>query len=222
MTALGPNYIGGFVRGLPVMFLDAALLWQRYPLFARGFHRVKPSKPRSDCLPTWCWTGWGGHIRLASWEGASDYVKSSTQLQCFTEGSCTIPLVEWYIRNTKESVPERILHQNEWFRYKCRFFADNERELPSGWTQHDIESSTRSSWTEVDCWKCRPKKTLRSYYTHDSDPCTEFWYPIPTTDTCQAPTPLLSGRYLSCRTQSAWFRRDLGETPPYCISNPCL
>lgn len=55
-------FAGGFVFGMPLMFLDIALLW------------------RPPFLPSWSWIGWwfdGVPVDLGLWRAAADYVEEA-------------------------------------------------------------------------------------------------------------------------------------------------
>ncbi|KAF3810051.1 hypothetical protein GCG54_00002501 [Colletotrichum gloeosporioides] len=54
LNRLAPAFRGGFLGGLPIEFLDYALLWQ--PL--KYCHRRTSSSTNKPCFPSWAWCGW--------------------------------------------------------------------------------------------------------------------------------------------------------------------
>ncbi|KAK8910383.1 hypothetical protein ACHAPF_002365 [Botrytis cinerea] len=54
LNRLAPSFPGGFIQGLPTLFLDYALLWQ--PL-KECYRRISTSE-NARHLPSWAWCGW--------------------------------------------------------------------------------------------------------------------------------------------------------------------
>ncbi|RTE72882.1 hypothetical protein BHE90_012693 [Fusarium euwallaceae] len=212
-TAISNIFLGGFIQGLPIMFLDAALLWKvntytqwPQPGSRNKVYRKVPSKAQGECPPTWSWAGWATAVDYSSWIGASDYIRYSKTM-CFYSDECrTEPLVQWYARDTKESEPKLIPYHNEWFKYRQRFLNREEGDLPPGWTRLKSDRSMVTDDKYFRPWKPR-EETPAFYYVHDDAPETEFWYPIPIIKSSQTSNDCQWGRYLSCRTQKGLFWR---------------
>ena len=60
LNALSPAFPGGFVCGLPRMFLDEALIWQPFAKATRRMDRSRNPHATSttSSLPSWSWCGW--------------------------------------------------------------------------------------------------------------------------------------------------------------------
>ncbi|TGO43226.1 hypothetical protein BHYA_0002g00300 [Botrytis hyacinthi] len=54
LNRLAPSFPGGFIQGLPIFFLDYALLWQ--PL--KSCYRRTSTSKNARYLPSWAWCGW--------------------------------------------------------------------------------------------------------------------------------------------------------------------
>lgn len=216
-TAISNIFLGGFIQGLPVMFLDAALLWKSNPHTqwprpgsANKIYRKVPSKAQGECPPTWSWAGWATEVDYSSWIGASDYIRYSKTMRFFSDGCRTEPLVQWYAQDKKESEPKLIPYQNEGFKYRQRFLNKGEGDLSPGWTRLESDRSTVKDDKHFRPWKPR-EETPAFYYVHEDAPETEFWYPIPIIKLSQTSNDFQWGRYLSCRTQKGLFWREPSE-----------
>lgn len=216
-TAISNIFLGGFIQGLPIMFLDAALLWKSNPHSQwpqpgspNRIYQKFPSKAQGECPPTWSWAGWATAVDYSSWIGASDYIRYSKTMRFYSDGCRTEPLVQWYARDKKESEPKLISYQNEWFKYRQRFLNKGEADLPPGWTRLENDSSTIKDDKHFRPWKPL-EETPTFYYVHQDAPETEFWYPIPIIKLSQTSNDFQWGRYLSCRTQKGLFWREPSE-----------
>src|SRR5689334_2467772 len=74
------SFEGGFLFGLPELFLDVAMLWR--PL---GPCRRRAASPRGDpthrsALPSWSWIGWQMDMDPLSWKCGYDYIKSTSSI----------------------------------------------------------------------------------------------------------------------------------------------
>lgn len=213
-TAISNIFLGGFIQGLPIMFLDAALLWKSGPFTQwprpgslNKIYRKVPSKAQGDCPPTWSWAGWATEVECSSWVGASDYIRYSKTMRFYSDGCRTEPLVQWFARDKKESEPKLIPYQNEGFNYRQRFLNKGEGDLPPGWTRLENHNSTVKDDEHFRPWKPL-EETPSFYYVHEDAPETEFWYPIPIIKLSQTSNDFQWGRYLSCRTQKGLFWRE--------------
>lgn len=99
LNYLAPAFPGGFLFGLPRLYLDHALLWQ--PLKgtylhtwhrANGGHRKSGPSTRRPTLPSWAWCGWQCFIDPESFQSA---------LNVDQDGHKKISIMNsWKLRNT--------------------------------------------------------------------------------------------------------------------------
>ncbi|KAG6038208.1 hypothetical protein E4U41_004460 [Claviceps citrina] len=184
---------GGFAYGLPLMFIDVALLWR-----PRATIRRRPSS-RPICLPSWSWMGWwadGISMDLVLWRAAADYVQTTLSTKRGAEskrfeGAHPFRIkatIAWNLSDGVRSVPVKNTGlQLREFRSRRNSLS----ALPPGWTKSG------------------------SGFRHDSDEFTRFKYPIPIQDARadgaydSGPTELdLRGPLLSFRTTSGFFKVD--------------
>ncbi|TDZ24387.1 Nipped-B-like protein B [Colletotrichum orbiculare MAFF 240422] len=77
-TVLDKSYAGGFVFGMPVCFLDIAMLWQPRAMVRRRM-MIQPVTGLNP-LPSWSWLGWhydGVPADMTLWRAACDYVQDA-------------------------------------------------------------------------------------------------------------------------------------------------
>ncbi|KAK0716130.1 hypothetical protein B0H67DRAFT_487591, partial [Lasiosphaeris hirsuta] len=109
----------GFLHGLPVSFLDAALVWRP----AGSFGKLRAQSLRDSAqgsLPSWTWAGWKAGIRydLTNF----NYIKSFSEVRHIYDTLFqVIPTLDWHIRTSTspDTEPVRIPFQNEWYQWKC-------------------------------------------------------------------------------------------------------
>ncbi|CAG9937713.1 unnamed protein product, partial [Clonostachys rosea f. rosea IK726] len=150
---------GGFIYGMPLMFLDVALLWRPQA----SIRRRAVMKP--PFLPSWSWMGWwfdGVPADMILWRAAADYVhdtlawgKGGTapkRLQP-TSGFKFKSTVTWSLTDRQASVPVA----NTGLQYRdLRARKTPATVLPAGWS-----------------------KSGSHYFKYDGDPDTTFKYPVP-------------------------------------------
>jgi len=203
---------GGFLYGMPLMFLDIALLWRPQASIRRR------AMSRPPFLPSWSWMGWwfdGMPVDLLLWRAAADYVEEarstvagqkSKRLQP-THAFKINPIVTWNLTDRQATVP--VANTGLQFRdMKSR--RGSSSSLPPGWSR------------------------AGPYFKHDSDDTTVFKYPIPVEDPPEegdyeppAGEAAFPGPFLSFRTMSAFFEVDYSATlsprnamnPPIAIGN---
>jgi hypothetical protein len=197
-TALNRVFCGGFLSGLPLMFLDIALLWEpdgisRRRAPALGSH-IRP------CLPSWSWVGWEGEISVRNWDAGRYYIKKSEVP--FVTGSRTwhrvTPILLWGVCEDLKMARKQI--GCSWQQYRqCHW--DETQPLPAGWTRHQaLHDMTIGDW-----YRPASRKEAVSYFTHARSPGTEFWFPIPISEEELYPSICPTARYLHCKTQRMWF-----------------
>ncbi|KAF3804055.1 hypothetical protein GCG54_00007848 [Colletotrichum gloeosporioides] len=77
-TVMSKSFAGGFVFGMPVCFLDIAMLWQPRAMIRRRM-MVQPVTGMNP-LPSWSWLGWhydGVPADMSLWRAAADYVQDA-------------------------------------------------------------------------------------------------------------------------------------------------
>jgi hypothetical protein len=197
LRALESNFDGGFVCGLPVLWLDAALLWQPYDVDKSCYPRQSVGQLHSK-IPSWSWAIATGRLENISPSYFIDYRQVYRDLQYHERDIGfvlqTYPVVKWAIREQVESILTML--PNTWFEYKRQ--AEEENRLPAGWEKHDGSASPEQ----------QSRLNHNMYYTHDSDPEIQYSYPIPRRDG-NTPTPP-KGTLLSCYTKRGWVQ--LAET----------
>lgn len=192
------SFRGGFICGLPALFLDTALLWQ--PLLKARRRRpagaatgISPMAP----LPSWSWAGWQCLIDPYSLRGGLDYIDHHRHQYTRSDSSWeTWNLVDWSTLSDDGSVnpiDEPSLLQS----FKTGWEEPNPRSLPTGWSR-------------------RPKS---GYFVHASRSDYFYKYPLPTQDTGSVIMADRNISLLSCMTQKATFRirRVL---VPYVVQDP--
>lgn len=98
LESFAHGFPGGFVCGLPAVFLDSSLLWQpRYKAKRRvAVSSVENVAPRS-ALPSWSWAGWQCLIDPVSLETGLDYEVEMKKNQFFVPNPWTTRgLVDWF------------------------------------------------------------------------------------------------------------------------------
>lgn len=205
-SMLSRTFSDGFMYGMPLMFLDIALLWRPQASIRRR------APPRAPFLPSWSWMGWwfdGVPVDLVLWKAAADYVEetsptkvgsNSKRLQSMQTFRIK-PTISWNLTDRASTVPV----SNTGLRYRdLRSRKNAGTPLPRGWSRSG------------------------SSFKHDSDRATIFKYPVPVLDPPRdgqhAPTTAehtFPGPLLSFKTAAGLFDVDLADTmAPKDHSNP--
>ncbi|TGO69871.1 hypothetical protein BOTNAR_0006g00600 [Botryotinia narcissicola] len=91
LNRLAPSFPGGFIHGLPALFIDYALLWQ--PL--KDCYRRTSTSENARYLPSWAWCGWECFVDPWSFQ-ASFCLDSNDSLRKDKAGSWKLQnLVTW-------------------------------------------------------------------------------------------------------------------------------
>lgn len=206
-TALSRTFPGGFICGLPLMFLDVALCWQPSK---KGCERRVPSEKREATelsLPSWSWIGWKCEPSPWAWDHGGDYVKRSPFVRKAHSTQQTISIVRWFSQkwgNTKK----KPIHRVQSTMQELKMIAVQERdELPVGWLRFDYIADSRDKNESNDSAWGR-LMAPRYFYKLECDTQSEFWYPIPTVqDINKEPSSQMNGNdtLLSGHTTRAWF-----------------
>ncbi|CAM1505459.1 Fc.00g110960.m01.CDS01 [Cosmosporella sp. VM-42] len=208
---LSRSFPGGFIYGMPLMFLDIAMLWRPHA----STRRRAMAKP--PFLPSWSWVGWwfdNVPADLTLWRAAADYVEEAKNgkrvdsKRYRSPHSFKIrPTISWNLTDRNNTVPV----ENTGLQFRdLRTRRNSTAELPPGWARSG------------------------SHYKHDSDDTTIFKYPIPVED---PPEPgnyeppvgeqAFPGPLLSFKTTVGFFDVDYHSTlghrdksnPPVAVGN---
>ena len=180
-TALARVYQGGLVTGIPEMVFDAALIWQPYHPMERRKAVVVPEE--EAVLPSWSWLSWRGNVQSESWQSGHDYLRApqteagQTAEEMHPRWS-TLQTVQWH-HSAFLTGPRYLIKPwvSEW---RSRF-KDEPTLAPAGWHGHTDAGG-------------------RCFFTHESVPDQQFWYPIPIGI---GHGRALRSRYLHCITRHA-------------------
>lgn len=197
LSILHHVFDGGFTCGLPDMFFDVALLWQP----ARTLKRRTARNISATALPvpSWSWIGWQGLIAWRCNASGCDYLKS-TRTPRLWSGIRTVSTVQWYNSTGPGAERRPIICTSQKYQASC---LDKTKQLPAGWSRHR-EDPNRRSYREN--FNSPPEERWPYFFTHESDPETHYWYPIPIPDQDRIPAIRSPAGLISCRTQRAWFR----------------
>lgn len=210
---LSRTFPGGFLYGMPLMFLDIALLWRPQASMRRR------AMSRPPFLPSWTWMGWwfdGVPVDLTLWRAAADYIdevkstaggRKSKRLQAPNSFKIK-PILTWALtdRAATITVPNIGLQFRD-----LRSRKSSSLPLPPGWSR------------------------TGSGFRHDSDDTAFFKYPIPVEDPPEeggyGPPPgelAYPGPFLSFCTMSCFLEVDYLATlsngaaphaPPIAVGN---
>lgn len=197
ITALSPIFYGGFICGLPALFLDSALCWQSYGYCQRR-RASKTSSSTKHALPSWSWVGWKGLLNSSSWNGGGDYIFDPS-----SEDTCPhrriIRTVQWHSRESIGSTPIPINAPKKLHEAKFSSFSVGQ---DLGWSRHLRPPHLRNHLGVP---------YPRYLFMHESlDPKAKFWYPIPLCDSDQ-PVAQKYHSLLSCRTRKTSLFRLAGK-----------
>lgn len=199
-------YPGGFIYGMPLMFLDIALLWRPQASVRRR------AMSRPPFLPSWSWMGWwfdNVPVDLILWRAAADFVEEAkpdkrgpdTKRFRSPHHFKIKPTVTWSMTDRVSTAPI----ESSGLQYRdLRSRRTTASSLPKGW------------------------KRSGSHFHHDSDESTTFRYPIPVEDPPEvgeyAPPPgekAFPGPFLAFRTTAGFFEVDfLAVMAPRDSMNP--
>lgn len=92
-SVLSHTFYGGFICGLPALFLDVALVWQPDGTCERRIPSKSSNRTKVD-LPSWPWVGWRGKIDSWSWNCRFEYLRLERREHLTMPRK--LPLVQWY------------------------------------------------------------------------------------------------------------------------------
>ncbi|KAI0865669.1 HET-domain-containing protein [Xylaria cubensis] len=194
-TSLNSSFQGGFLFGLPEIFLDVALLWRPMGPCRRRSpceDELKTRNKQGAAFPSWSWIGWQTEIDPQSWKCGYDYIKS-TDVVSWPDSKYNIPLragsswrlkptVQWYVADGLSSPTRPVISD-----YKRH---QRSRDIPAGWSRYSLPFE---GLAEAD-------------FVHSSDMKTRFRFPVPLPSDKDTSWPSIQeGSFLFCRTTRAYF-----------------
>lgn len=211
-NVLSRTFPGGFVFGMPIMFLDIALLWRPHASIRRRAISGPPF------LPSWSWMGWWYDnipVDLSLWRASVDYVEEARTSKRGLDAKRfktpypfkIRPLVTWNFTDRNATVP---VHNTGLQFRDLRGRRSPSSDLPPGWSRSG------------------------AYFKHDSDATALFKYPVPVEDPPEvgdyeppAGEQAYPGPLLSFRTTCALFEVDFHSVlthrgranPPLAVGN---
>ncbi|KAF9730273.1 heterokaryon incompatibility protein [Paraphaeosphaeria minitans] len=211
-STLSRNFTGGFVSGLPELFFDIALLWQPWAIGSRrSLSRQSGTSQASRALPSWSWAGWDCQIDPWSWQPGCEYLKDGRPI---LTSQTVIPITTWYTADMPFRNRSRRIDSN-WDKYKS-ISQNPGNSLPPGWSRQVCPKEITSNPIENDI----PDGCGSYLFTHESDPETKFWYPIPIASPDDDLLVRSPTRFLFGKTQIAFFSldRSLADIHYPCVS----
>lgn len=220
---LARGFSGGFVCGLPVLFLDTALLWQPLRKAKRRLatdtgRNFAPSAP----LPSWSWIGWKCLIDPGTLISGLDYeVNNIKDGKSFAPRSSlrTMNLVDWHAISGQDRQSEKRLEEHHFLERLKNMRDDLDAAmLPEGWfcrsgleylcTKQAFEQwakQSRQEQNETNGTEYFPEPPCRpvQWYFHETQKDTLYYYPLPVCDASQIATSLNNAALLSCTTTIA-------------------
>lgn len=207
------GFPGGFISGLPAVFLDSSLLWQpRYKAKRRiAVPSVENVAPHS-ALPSWSWAGWQCLIDPVSLESGLDYELRAEDNQYYVPDlSTTRRLVDWFTLTTDG---ELCIREPELLE-RCKQLLGGSRgaAIPRGWspkagveTYETVEYMDTGSGSDSPTLEFSVKQRQTNWYFHGSDATSLYRYPLPTTVPQSTIHSQNNSPFLSCTTAMATFK----------------
>ncbi|KAK8119861.1 HET-domain-containing protein [Apiospora kogelbergensis] len=191
------SFRGGFISGLPSLFLDASLIWQ--PLFkARRrspVNGVSKFAPMAS-LPSWSWVGWQCLLDPGSLASGESYSWFIAQKNLWT----TKKLVDW-CTYSHDGVLQPITEPSVLEGFQDYRTTSCNKPLPSSWTRKTAAKTLYSGYCgNVTSW---PEA---EGFVHDSQPETFYQYPLPLSEASCAGMTVRNHVRLSCITTKATLR----------------
>lgn len=205
---LSKTFYAGFICALPVLFFDTALLWRPRGDFTRR-GGPEPSTGANLGPPSWSWVTGRSFLRLYFENYYLKTFSSGNWAIKLRRNQRTVPMVQWYSRSCIASHPRPIRAPWELQELKEKSLQGL-GDVPRGWSRFDYDGDEKQR-ADLPC---------RYFSKHESDPTTEFWYPIPLCSPELVPTPNYD-RLLSCRTQRTWLFLSGHKMHGQYIDNHC-
>jgi len=206
ITSSLSSFEGGFLYGLPEIFLDVALLWRplgpcRRRRTRREGHDQAGNPEYATAFPSWSWIGWQMDMDPLSWKCGYDYIKSTSiiswpgsKYNTVVRAGCSWQLrstVQWHVADGLDSPTRPVVE--DYKRYQ------RSGSLPEAWSRYSLPFEG-------------PDK---AEFIHPSDTRTRFHFPIPLQSDSKTKDCIRHGRdgpFLYCKTDRAYFMTE--EPPP--------
>ncbi|KAK4198322.1 heterokaryon incompatibility protein-domain-containing protein [Triangularia verruculosa] len=217
----------GFLYGMPISFLDLALLW--YTPTHGSFSKCRqPTRRGWKCPPRWAWSGWKGKV-YQRW-GAS--LEDCFRGPLARHGEQTVPILTWTLRTSPTADPVTIPFQNDWYEWKTKYMGKMDR-LPAGWKYEERDQIFQEE--PIEEVNMNRRRLLQEYHILDQQmiyrrrPAENYMYrrdaelsrakfhhPIPCGQGLASSIEQMSqpiGRFLCARTQQARLWGDRQREP---------
>ncbi|KAF3801411.1 hypothetical protein GCG54_00005567 [Colletotrichum gloeosporioides] len=208
LTVFSRCFSGGFLCGIPEMFLETALSWQPtwyHTDLRRRVHsdRFDTSQLHPCLLPSWSWIGWEGLVDIGSLE-AGPANPSTWNIRE------TIPITTWYARGSPKTGQKRKIKAT-WYENR-ELYKDFERPLPPGWTRHVIPKVTNPGYGDERDGNvllypdgCDESTFRHRNMTEHREEHDWHWpFPVPDIDESTQPYMPEQTPYLCCDTRRAF------------------
>lgn len=198
LNAIAPSFAGGFISGLPSLFLDHALLWQPFGVGSRRMDVVSADEkqgkvpPAVSSLPSWAWCGWCCYVDPWSLLSGLAYMSAGEE-KVRGRSWRTKKLVDWYVSNDPNAnvISSRPVEEARIFDLWANKKSAVDSPLLSGWSESISTQDTSSE--------------LETKYFHETDPLRFFNHPVLISNKSN-PRPCVSTEsYLLGSTQTAIF-----------------
>jgi hypothetical protein len=201
-TTLSRYYKGGFISGLPRVFFNTAVLWLNSASAAcsRSIRRIsKSSTSEKSFLPSWSWAGYQCSLDTSAWSSEKEPVLIyREELGWFCFKSHITSFIKWHYYDELERQWNPI--QDEWKKWKHKYFCSNLHKPPVGWTRRSFPILNQAKQQLDNPLKCRTPW----YYTHNQiQGIFSYPVPIPAADSTVSINTL--ARHISCSTRKSSF-----------------
>lgn len=223
------GFPGGFISGLPAVFLDSSLLWQpRYKAKRRTAVPSVQNIAAPSALPSWSWAGWRCLIDPVSLESGLDYeIHAKGDQHLVPNFPTTRRLVDWFTSTTNGEA--RINEPELLERCKELLSGSRDVEIPRGWspksaieTYQEVEYMDPGSGTDSSSVSLKEKKRQGDWYFYGSDAKTLYRYPLPTAVPQLTIQSQNNSSFLSCTTAMATFKVRRVLLPQIRLTPPTL
>lgn len=217
LTAFARGFPGGFISGLPALFLDSVLLWQPFRKAKRRVVDLSSQSLAPDSpLPSWSWIGWHCLIDPDSLQSCLDYkVDTCSSPDEYKEPNSwrVTKLVEWRTFDGGHDGVHEGVDEPRWLEsYKTYRGRVDAVGLPEGWTsKQDFEIQVVYESKSG----LQPLERPVTCFFHKSQPDTFYRYPLPMegSSVSSANPHLRNVPFLSCTTTAAKVRVRRTLTP---------
>ncbi|CAH0046201.1 unnamed protein product [Clonostachys solani] len=200
---------GGLLYGLPICFLEIALLWCPRSDIHR---RVPTKKQESDeaipkSLPSWSWLGWHGNVafpddcEFAAYSGGS-FEEREGFVSPVTEW-CTVTSPSSGCSDKQALVPGWSVWRKE--------AQKGDSLAPEGWERQDFEEGQLEPGDKGGLPRYTPQFSfeIESFAAASRQsslvPRLLHWYPIPVSSGKSGEATVHQSAYISCRTERAFL-----------------